>query len=86
MKDPPLPLNPTKPPSTTCKLAELNQFAGLNLDKLPPTTRHVSSISSPSSFGPIIVLFMTRPHRSRITGGSGGTGSGRVGGWKEKQD
>lgn len=40
---------------------------------LPPTTRHERITSSPSSMGPIVVLFMLRPQRSRIIGFSGRT-------------
>lgn len=40
---------------------------------LPPTTRHESITSSPSSIGPIVVLFIIRPQRSRIIGFSGRT-------------
>lgn len=40
---------------------------------LPPTTLHVRIISSPSSMGPTVVLFIIRPQRSRIIGGSGRT-------------
>ena len=40
---------------------------------LPPTTLHVRIISSPSSMGPTVVLFIIRPQRSRIIGGSGKT-------------
>lgn len=40
---------------------------------LPPTTRHVSIMSSPSSIGPSIVPFNWRPHLFRTNGCSGGT-------------
>lgn len=40
---------------------------------LPPTTRHVSIMSSPSSIGPSIVPFNWRPHLFKTNGCSGGT-------------
>lgn len=48
-------------------------FINLKENHLPPTTRHVNIISSPSSIGPRIVPFSWRPQRFKTKGGSGGT-------------
>lgn len=44
---------------------------------LPPVTRHVSTMSSPSSIGPNIVPFSWWPQRFNTNGYSGGTAANR---------
>jgi hypothetical protein len=53
-----------------------NKFLAIAIKSqyLPPTTRHERITSSPSSIGPIVVLFIMRPQRSKIIGFSGRTG------------
>lgn len=50
------------------KNREAIEFLGL-----PPVTRHVNTMSSPSSIGPSIVPFNWWPHRFNTNGYSGGT-------------
>lgn len=50
-----------------------NEVKSKILYSLPPTTRHVSIMSSPSSIGPRMVPFSCLPHRFRTSGCSGGT-------------
>lgn len=46
---------------------------GIEFLGLPPVTRHVNTMSSPSSIGPSIVPFNWWPHRFNTNGYSGGT-------------
>lgn len=60
--------------NSVCKYrTKKSTVKGIEFLGLPPVTRHVNTMSSPSSIGPSIVPFNWWPHRFNTNGYSGGT-------------